>query len=99
MTTRDSGSAVEYRLDLRGKVGKVQVVRILSRQGHGKFRPMDGDWTEDDARQFRQFAKAASAVAKEIVPRLDVEQTLHDVNKPRRKRRTAPKPNGVSVAA
>ena len=92
-------SGAEYRLDLRGKAGKVRRVRILSRKSRGKFRPMDGDWTEDDALQFRQFAKAVSAIAKGIVPRLDVEKTVRDLNKPRRKRRTSSKLNGVAASA
>jgi hypothetical protein len=92
-------SEPEYQLDLRGKAGKVERVRILSRRGGGKFRPMDGDWTEDDALQYRQFAKVASAVAKGIVPRLDVDKTMRDLNKPRRKRRTSSKPNGSSEPA
>jgi hypothetical protein len=88
---------LEYRLDLRGKAGKVDRVRILSRQGRGKFRPMNGDWTKEDALQFRQFAKAAFAVAKGIAPRLDVDQTLRDVNAPPRKGRAAGKPRGLKT--
>jgi hypothetical protein len=87
-----SSSAIEYRLDLRGKAGKLDRVRILSRQDRGKFRPMNGEWTKEDALQFRQFAKAALAVAKGITPRLDVDQAIRDVNAPpRRKKRVASK--------
>jgi hypothetical protein len=94
MKTLDS-SAIEYRLDLRGKAGKLDRVRILSRQDRGKFRPMNGDWTKEDALQFRQFAKAALAVAKGITPRLDVDQAIRDVNAPpRRKKRVASKLHG-----
>jgi hypothetical protein len=94
MSTR-KGSAIQYRLDLRGKAGKVDRVMILSRQGGGKFLPMEGDWTAEDALQFRQFAKAALAVAKGIAPRLDLKRALRDVNAPpRRKKRVASKLRG-----
>ncbi len=97
--SKSNGSAVEYRLDLRGRVGKVDSVRVLCRKDGRKFRRMTGDWTKEDAVQFRQFAKAALAVAKGIVPRLDVDQAMRDVNSPRRKKRTAPKPKSTLYAA
>jgi hypothetical protein len=93
MSTTEIGE-VEYRLDLRGKAGKVDRVKIVSRHGGGKFRPLDGDFTKQDAAQFRAFAKMASIIAKGTVPPLDVEQALRDVNRPRRNKRTTPKQNG-----
>ena len=91
MKTRKDSNNREVRLDLRGKNGKVDRVKILERQGHGKFRPCDGDWTDEHVILLRAFAKVASAVAKGVVPPFDVDEILRKVNSPRRKKRGLPK--------
>jgi hypothetical protein len=54
------GTDREYRLDLRGKGGKVERVKILERLGDGKFHPCDGDFTEAQVVHLRLFAKVVS---------------------------------------
>jgi hypothetical protein len=85
MTTRKDSNR-EYRLDIRGKNGKVVRVKILEREGGGKFRPCNGDWTEHHVIPFRQFAKVSSAIAKGVVPPFDIGEILRQVNGPRRKK-------------
>jgi hypothetical protein len=82
----------QYRLDIRGKDGKVDRVKILEREVRGKFRPCDGDFTEEHVVHLRLFAKVVSAVAKGIAPPFDLDAIIQKAN-PRRKKRHVPKPS------
>lgn len=95
MKTSNNGK-IEYRLDLRGSDGKVARVRLLERQDGGSFKPVEGDFTQEHALHTRLFAKAASTVAKGVVPPLDIDAIVADVNVPTRgKKRTGRKSVGL----
>jgi len=85
-----NNSSLEVRLVIRGKGGKISSVKISERKGGGKFHPCDGEWTEDHV-ILRKFPKVAAAVAKGVVPPVDVDDILRKVNTTRRKKRGLPK--------
>src|SRR2546430_5695934 len=95
MNTRND---CEYRLDIRGKGRKVHRVKILERQGGGKFHPCNGDFTDDHVAHFGLFAKAAAAVAKAAAPPFDAAAIVSKVNGSRRKKRSGEKlPSGPGL--
>lgn len=95
MKTRHSSA--EYRLEIRGKGGKVTRVRLLTRKPGGKWRPCDGGFTDEHVAHFRKFAKVAAAVARAVAPALDVKAILRGANSQRRSKRKAQKPTGLRL--
>jgi hypothetical protein len=76
----------------------VHRVKILERRDGGKFRPCNGDFTEDQVAHFELFAKAAAAVAKAVAPPFDAATIVSKVNSSRRKKRSAQKlPSGPGL--
>jgi hypothetical protein len=87
-----TGRNCQYRLDIRGKNGNVDRVKILERQDGAKFVPIDGNFTDEHMVHLELFAKAAAAVAKAAVPPFDADAILRKVNTPRRKKRGSQDP-------
>lgn len=91
-----STTNVKYRLDLRGCNGKLDRVRLLECRNGGKFKRVEGEFTPEHALHMRLFAKAASRVAKGVVPPLDIDAIVADVNTPKhRKKRIGRKLRGL----
>jgi hypothetical protein len=86
MKTRN-GRGEEFRIDIRGGDGEVSRVRVLQRVFGGKFRPLEGEFTEEQVAHFELFAKAAAAVAKAISPPFDADAIVAKMNGSRRKKR------------
>jgi hypothetical protein len=85
-TRKDSESATEYRLDLRGSNGRVDVAKIMVRDPGGEFVRFDGQFTEEHVQQLQLFAKAASEFAKAAAPPFNEKETLLRINAlPRRR--------------
>ena len=64
----------EFRIDIRGKHGKVTRVRVLSRENGAKFRPDTGEWSVEHVKHYRKFAKVMAAIARGAVPPLDIDR-------------------------
>jgi hypothetical protein len=81
----------EYRLDVRGRNGKVEAVKIMERHNGGKFELVKGDFTIEHARHMRLFSKVASSVSKAVAPPFDLGAIVKGVNTPRQKKRVVSK--------
>ena len=85
------GSGREYRLDIRGRNGKVEVIKIMERRNGGKFELVKGDFTIEHAQHMRLFSKVACAVSKGVAPPFDLGAIMNGVNTPRQKKRVVSK--------
>jgi hypothetical protein len=86
-----TGSNCEYRLDIRGKNGNIDRVKILERHDGGKFVQIDGKFTDEHVAHLDLFQKAAAAVAKAAVPPFDADAIVSKINGSRRKKNNVSK--------
>jgi hypothetical protein len=63
-----TGSNCEYRLDIRGKNGNIDRVKILERHDGGKFVQIDGKFTDEHVAHLDLFQKAAAAGQRQRCP-------------------------------
>jgi hypothetical protein len=97
MSARFKGNQ-EFRMDMRGKGGKVSRVRLLQRAAGEKFRSCGDEFTAEHAAHFLLFAKAAAAVAKVVTPPFDADAIVSQLNGSRRKKRNVKKPRETQLS-
>jgi len=97
-TTKQSAkSDREFRIDVRGRNGKVSRVQILARKRGGEWHSCDGEFTAEDVVLLRKFAKVVAAVARGAAPPFDLSAIVRGVDSPRRSKRKAKKPTAFRL--
>jgi hypothetical protein len=90
----------EYRIDIRGRGGKITALRVLERERGGEWQPCGEEFTEEHGVHCRKFVKVAASVAKRAVPRFDLDDIIRKAEGSARKNaRVAKKPSAIKATA